>query len=358
MHKQLSLMIMCAFVVSISWYSGGCSSTHTPVDADADADADSDSDADGDTDSDSDVDADADSDADADTDSDADSDSDGDTGPVCTGDDDCAVALHEDRCCDPDARVVTRAELEADECLHELGRPWGTNHGCEFDCMACSPITERFYAARCVDGSCRGVEDFCPDSMAVPLSVADVRARDEPEGGWEFYRGQVITARGSLYMGPDSCSCCWDCDCDCFDTEVQHTLECQLVLRGSACGTLLECSGTECDPDCTFDEGFMERTVQGYVVDTEEHGVELWVTNTPDECGPAGPNPEGAACDIMGGVNECADGLICFYWGDVIMGCDGICRPPGTECTEETQEEDCGEEQICHEGYCVWCCPG
>jgi len=106
-----------------------------------------------------------------------------------------------------------------------------------------------------------------------------------------------------------------------------------------------------------YDESFMERVIQGYIVDTEEHGIELWVTNTPDECGPAGPNPEGASCDLMG-ENECAEGLICFYWGDVIAGCDGTCRPPGTECTEETQAEDCAADQICHEGYCVWCCPG
>jgi hypothetical protein len=45
------------------------------------------------------------------------------------------------------------------------------------------------------------------------------------------------------------------------------------------------------------------------------------------------------------------------YHGDRCEGgtCVGTCRPWGDECVTDT---DCGPEDVCHMGYCVWCCPG
>jgi hypothetical protein len=131
---------------------------------------------------------------------------------------------------------------------------------------------------------------------------------------------------------------------------------CALALRGSTCGTPWECSGTECDPVCSPTSPGLFSIIEGYVVANEETGPELWITTAPGECAPPGPNPVGERCDAFeeDGV-DCAEGLICYYWGDVVMGCDGECRPPGTECT---LDEDCTDGDVCVHGYCEWCCPG
>ncbi len=348
-----------------------CGATHSPADGDADADADGDGDSDSDTDADtdSDTDADTDSDRDGDTDSDidadsvgdADSDTDSDSDSVeCTSDEHCVVALHEDRCCYADPWVVTRTELEADVCLHELGVPWEASHPvCEIDCFTCAPISRRYYGATCLDGRCVGIDDFSPP-MEAPASVGTFDAWVTPRGGWEQYRGQVLTLRGQAYLGPDSCACCEFCDCTCFDREVQKTLECTVTLRGSADSEPWACTGTECEAECSPDLYFAgQMIVEGYLVDAEVGGLELWPLHRADDCGPRGPNPEGLPCNAFSGrADECEEGLICFYWGDEITRCEGICRPPGTECTSDTEVIDCDEGEVCHEGYCMWCCPG
>lgn len=85
-------------------------------------------------------------------------------------------------------------------------------------------------------------------------------------------------------------------------------------------------------------------------------GWELWPTVLWPDCPPVGPNPVGAPCDVTGEApHGCAEGLVCFYWGDEITACDGGCRTPGTECTVD---DDCVGDDVCHLGYCVWCCPG
>lgn len=277
--------------------------------------------------------------------------------PSCTRDADCVIALSQDRCCLPDPLAIPRSVLEADPCLHELGVPWEDAPGCGgVSCESCIPISMRAYEARCEDGRCVPVTDFCPP-MVSPEPVASLATWSEPEGGWARYRGQVVEVRGQPMKGPDSCQCCYECDCDCFDTRVQWTLDCMITVRGSACGVPWECTGTECDHTCTPDlETWGWIFLQGYVVDSEAGGFELWAMNGPDDCPPPGPNPVDATCTPYSGLEgQCQEDLICFYWGDVMDRCVATCRPPGDECTVD---EDCPPEDVCHEGYCMWCCPG
>lgn len=275
-------------------------------------------------------------------------------GAECVTDDDCVVALADDRCCMPNAVAVPRARL-AEPCLHELGTNWSIDPMCLFDCDHCEGISRRYYAARCEAGTCVGIEDFC-SPMATPPSAGEFQAAVTPRGGWEQYRGQVVTLEGWDTLGPDSCACCPACDCDCFRTPVQHTLDCTMTLRGSTCGRAWGCTGDECSPSCSPPYPMGAVAVEGYLVDSEAEGWEVWPTTLPGDCPPVGPNPEGASCDVMDeDPYGCADGLVCFYWGDVIWSCDGECRPPGTECTID---DDCDGDDVCYLGYCVWCCPG
>jgi hypothetical protein len=69
----------------------------------------------------------------------------------------------------------------------------------------------------------------------------------------------------------------------------------------------------------------------------------------PDDCPPAGPNPEGTTCTGYSGDHQCADGLYCIYFGDFVPPCTGTCLPPGTECTVDG---DCGLWELCEHGYC------
>lgn len=276
-------------------------------------------------------------------------------GAECVTDDDCVVALGDDRCCSPNPVAVSRARLAASDCLHELGSFWTPDPRCLVDCDHCEGISRRYYAARCVAGTCKGVEDFC-EPLTTPPTAGLFYASVTPRGGWEQYRGQVITVRGWDLLGLDSCACCFDCDCDCFDTPVQHSLDCTMTLRGSTCGTPWNCTGDECRASCSPPYPMGSVVTEGYLVDSEADGWELWPTTLPPDCPPAGPNPEGAPCDVMGDdPYGCADGLVCFYWGDEITACDGVCRPHGTECTVDS---DCDGDDVCHLGYCVWCCPG
>lgn|GEM_PF-7117576 len=50
--------------------------------------------------------------------------------------------------------------------------------------------------------------------------------------------------------------------------------------------------------------------------------------------------------------NYCAEGLICYFWGDVVMLCSGTCRYPGNECQVDS---DCHDDEVCYYGYCEWC---
>jgi hypothetical protein len=272
----------------------------------------------------------------------------------CLTDDDCVIALPEDRCCNPDPIAVHRSLLDLDPCLHALGEPWGERHpGCSFPCYACQPIERRYYAARCEAGTCVGVEDFCPP-MPAPAPVAELRSEGLEDGGWEAYAGQYVSLWGHHALGPDSCACAGG-PCPCRDVPVQNTIGCALTVRGSTCGIPWECGGTECDPTCSPVDLPYYGLVEGYIVGSDATGPEFWITTTPTECGPPGPNPDGGRCHAFDEASDCADGLFCYYWGDVIMGCDGTCRAPGTECTGD---EDCRDGDICYHGYCEWCCPG
>ena len=302
--------------------------------------------------------------ADADADADADGDGGGPDlpdvrpdvvpdGAECVVDDDCVVVLSEERCCDPDPQAVPRAALAADRCLHELGTAWSTTSPeCWRECYACTPIHERFYAARCISGQCVGVEDFCAP-MTAPASVGIFDATVVPRGGWEQYRGQHLTLHGWPQPGPTSASC-GDLPGPCADVPIQTTLACEFTVRGSYCGTPWDCGGTECAPACTPLPIFGALWLDGYVVDSDVGGWELWPTTDFDDCAPAGPNPEGAAC-TPGEDGECADGMYCHYWDDVLFLCAGECRHEGTECTVDP---DCGDGRVCYHGWCEWCCPG
>jgi hypothetical protein len=275
-------------------------------------------------------------------------------GAECITDDDCTVALPEDRCCSPEAFAVSRARLEADPCLHELGAPWGEPHTeCYRECARCESVQRRYYAARCIAGTCTGVEDFCPP-MDAPAPVVYVPAEAFLEDGWRAYQGQYVRIAGHLPLGPSSCACAGG-PCVCRDEEVQRTIGCALTLRGSTCGIRWECTGTECDPSCSPERVPMYSIYEGYVVASDAAGPELWVTTRPEECAPPGPNPAGERCHAFDEAPDCTDGLVCYYWGDVVMGCDGECRAPGTMCTGD---EDCPDGDVCYYGYCEWCCPG
>ncbi len=278
-------------------------------------------------------------------------------GAPCNTDSDCAVALHEDRCCSPDPVALPVWEIAADPCLHTLGEEWVANRDCvPAPCEACQHITRRYYAARCEAGTCVGVTDFC-SPMVSPAPVASLDTWTDPPGGWEAFRGRVVVASGNPMKGPDSCECCFACDCTCFESEVEWTLGCRVSIRGSACGVPWECSGTECDPVCSPPaDTWGLFLVQGYVVDSALDGLEIWAMNTVEDCPPPGPNPAEASCTpYEGPEGQCDDGLICFFWGDVLDRCIAVCRPPGTECAVDA---DCTDGDVCHQGYCVWCCPG
>jgi hypothetical protein len=271
----------------------------------------------------------------------------------CTTDEDCTVVLDQNRCCGPDPRAMPRALVGSNPCYHELGQPWMENPGCpEILCEWCPPIEHRAYGARCEAGTCVLVEDFC-EPMRAPTPVASLDAWSVPPGGWERYRGQVIQLRGYPNLGPYSCRCLDD-DCDCLDEQVQQTLGCMVSMRGSVCGEPWECGGTECSPQCSPRLLANEVVVTGYLVDSVYDGWEIWVVSKDNDCPPPGPNPEWAPCTPLGD-DDCAEGLFCYYWGDVVMDCIGTCRPPGTECATA---EDCDEGDVCYHGYCEWCCPG
>lgn len=290
----------------------------------------------------------------------------------CIDDDDCVVALHVDRCCQGNPLATSRSALEADPCLTELGVPSvAVLEECrETLCYACEPITSRYYSARCDDGRCVGVEDFCVTdqtvSSAATLDSTDFEAPEEAQRLVDAYRGQVVTISGTPLLGPESSDCSLDWPMDCTDTPVDWTLGCEVTLRGSVCGQSWDCEGTECDPQCRFHRlGWTlssPYTAQGYLVDSYHVDgsleLELWPLHGTDDCAPLGPNPEGSPCQAFSPDHGCEEGLICYYWADVVTLCDGTCRQPGTMCTPETQEEDCPEGFVCYEGYCDWCCPG
>ncbi len=277
-------------------------------------------------------------------------------GVECTMNEHCAVALYQDRCCEPDPVAVSRQQALADPCLHVLGEPWVDNEDCpEIDCLRCMEISERAYEAACLDGECVLVRDYCPP-MAMPEPVISAKAGDTPEGGWERFRGRVVRVWGETYLGPDSCECCFECGCTCFEETVQLTLDCAISVRGSICGESWECTGTECESSCSSGYVMGPVTATGYLVDSEEDGLELWVMEVDDEdCPPPGPNPEDAPCTPFSDNSECEEDLFCYYWGDVVWPCAGTCRPFGDECDID---EDCGDERVCYNGYCEWCCPG
>ncbi|MBI5501759.1 MAG: hypothetical protein HY907_16065 [Deltaproteobacteria bacterium] len=273
--------------------------------------------------------------------------------PECTTDDDCIVALNEERCCDPDPLAVPRSRLAEDHCLHELGTAWTDTHDdCWRECYACGPIGRRFYDARCDAGRCIGVDDACAPTDAPP-SAGIFDAAVTPRGGWEQYRGRLLTLHGWPSLGPTSSACTPEPDA-CFDSPVQRTIACQFTLRGSTCGVPWSCSGSECDASCTPEPTWGELWLDGYLVDTDADGWEFWPITSPEECAPRGPNPEGAACTPFED-GDCAAGLFCFFWGDVLAPCIGECRTEGTECLLET---DCPPGETCYHGYCEWCCPG
>jgi hypothetical protein len=214
-------------------------------------------------------------------------------------------------------------------------------------------IEQPAYAAKCEEGRCVPVTDFCAPMTATAPAVT-LEASLTPGDVWEQYRGQVIQVRGAPRFGLDTCECCTACDCDCFDNPVQQTLECAVSLRGSLCGLEYSCSGTECNADCSPRELQNYSTFTGYLVDSASDGMELWITSNDNDCPPEGLNPEGAPCTPMGD-DDCMEGLHCFFWGDVLDNCIGECRPMGTECMFDT---DCDEGDLCFMGYCMWCCPG
>jgi len=273
--------------------------------------------------------------------------------PECATDDDCIVALNEERCCDPDPLAVSRSRLAEDHCLHELGAAWTETHDdCWRECYACGPMSRRFYDARCEAGRCVGAEDYCAP-MDAPASAGIFDATVMPRGGWEQFRGQLLTLHGWPSPGPHSSACTPEPD-ECFDTPVQRTIACQFTLRGSTCGVPWSCSGSECDATCTPEPTWGELWLDGYLVDTDTEGWEFWPITSPEECAPRGPNPEGTACTPFED-GDCADGLFCYFWGDVLAPCIGQCRTEGTECLVEA---DCAAGETCYHGYCEWCCPG
>jgi Cys-rich repeat protein len=276
-----------------------------------------------------------------------------DVGTRCVTDDDCTVVIMQDRCCMPDPIAVPRALVGSDPCFHELGATWEDNPGCmPMECAWCPPISSRAYGAACVDGECVAVEDFCGGEIPEPAASLD--ANVEPSGGWGQYRGRVVQVTGYPGPGPWSCDCGYGGDCDCRSEVVQQTLDCGISLRGSVCGVPYECTGTECDMDCSPRILSNRGTFTGYLVDSEHDGFELWIMSDDDDCPPDGLNAEGETCTPLGD-DDCMEGLYCFYWGDILDDCLGTCRPWGTECTTDTQ---CGEGEVCYMGYCEWCCPG
>ena len=275
----------------------------------------------------------------------------------CNSDDDCVIVLNQNRCCMPDPVAMPRVLVGSNPCWHILGESWTENPGCpDIECYACGPISTRAYAARCEEGVCVPVTDFCPtadDPVPWPVTWAD--AATTPRGGWEQYRGQVVALRGYVSLEPDACECCTYCRCTCDSPAATQALSCAISLRGSNCGRPWECSGTECEPSCSPGRLSGDRTMTGYLIDSEAEGWELWVLADEEDCPPYGPNPEGSPCTPFSETSDCAEGLFCFFWGDVVAPCIGTCRAPGTECSIDP---DCDEGETCYQGYCMWCCPG
>jgi hypothetical protein len=201
-------------------------------------------------------------------------------GPPCATDDDCVVALWKERCCRPDPRVVSRAELAADPCLFELGTAWAREPTCAVECYACTGVTTRVYDAVCRSGRCVPVTDFCAP-LPEPAPVAELEAQEvraSPEL-LEPYFGRPVALHGRWFEGPDSCRCCPDCLCTCFERSVRPTLDCAVSLAGSTCGVPWICDGTECTAACSpvaAGSAFRVDAV-GFLVPVEATGPELWV---------------------------------------------------------------------------------
>jgi hypothetical protein len=71
--------------------------------------------------------------------------------------------------------------------------------------------------------------------------------------------------------------------------------------------------------------------------------------SSADDCPPAGSNPEGASCSSFDDDQQCASGLFCIFFGDIVAPCTGTCRPAGTECTPTG---GCSAGERCLHGYC------
>lgn len=200
---------------------------------------------------------------------------------TCATSADCVVAIHEERCCIPCPEVMTRAEMAMDPCLHELGTAFPfpvPTPTCQRDCTWCAPCGEPpIYMARCEGGRCMPSMDGCdyPD-IATPIpSLSGSDFMDEDR--WAPYAGQLVSVRGAFFPGPDSCACCFDCFCDCFETPVQPTIDCALTLLGTVCGQTFQCPGTECDASCTPVAGNAYLSAMGFLVPEEMNVPKLWV---------------------------------------------------------------------------------
>lgn len=199
----------------------------------------------------------------------------------CASSADCVVALHEGRCCHACPRAMMRAEMSEDPCLHELGSnfPFPVLSGpCQSECEVCAPCSDLpMYTALCVDGTCVPSYDGCdvPETgTPVPyLTGQDFQFTER----WAPFAGRIVSVTGTFYPGPDSCACCTDCACDCFNNPVQPTIDCSIVLRGMACGQEWSCPGTECDRDCTPLEVQAPMGATGFLVPNETNMPELWV---------------------------------------------------------------------------------
>jgi len=203
--------------------------------------------------------------------------------PACVRDSDCAVYLNEDRCCQTCAGVMPGNELLEEPCLHELGSSFPfpvPAMECTRDCDHCDtcPILTPTYMARCVNSECEPVNDACgfPDiTPAIPiLSGSDLLDRDR----YAPYVGQFVEITGTFMPGPDSCACCFDCFCDCYDEAVDLTIDCAVILRGNICGERIGCTGTECTGTCT-PSAWGVGGAFGFLVPYEFDYPELWVTS-------------------------------------------------------------------------------
>ena len=203
------------------------------------------------------------------------------TPPQCASDSDCVVALHEDRCCHTCPYIISRAEMEDDVCLHELGTGFQfpmPEPPCAYDCYACVPCSDPpVYSAKCVGGRCVGVQDACDFPETTP-AIPSLQGSDFFDtDNYASYVGQFISVEGNFYRGPDSCACCFDCDCDCFETPVQPTIDCGIIMRGKICDDEFGCRGTECEGSCAPIDGWGLVGAGGFLVPNELNTPELWV---------------------------------------------------------------------------------